>query len=189
MNQLKMVAVLLALVLAGNSGAAWAGERSSPLQLAQEYLGLHQDRDKYVLKELLDLDPRRIPWCAAFVNKILELAGYSGSDNLMARSFLSVGKKVRRPVHGDIVILTRGSNPASGHVGFYMGEENGMILVLGGNQQKAVRVSQYPKSKVLGYRRIAGSNVNLNSSDLRRQEQCSSQPDSSLFRWTGNCPG
>ncbi len=183
MNQLKRVAVLLAFVLAGISNSAWAGERSTPLQVAQEYLGLHQDHDRRALKELLDLDPRRIPWCAAFVNKVLELTGYSGSDNLMARSFLSVGQRVRHPVPGDIVVLTRGSNPASGHVGFYMGEEGGNVIVLGGNQQRAVRVSQYPKSRVLGYRRVASATADAKS------EGCKINFNSPFFTWTRDCPG
>lgn len=189
MNQLKMVAVLLAFVLAGNSGAAWAGERQSPIQVAQEYLGLHQDHDRRALKELLDLDPRRIPWCAAFVNKILELTGYTGSDNLMARSFLTVGERVRKPVRGDIVVLTRGNDPASGHVGFYLGEEGGNVIVLGGNQQRAVRISQYPKSRVLGYRRLQGASVNLNAT-LEPAVSCNINVTQPLFTWTkNNCPG
>ncbi len=189
MNQLKRVAVLLAFVLAGNSGAAWAGEFRNPIQLAQEYLGLHQEHDRSILKDLLDLDPRKIPWCAAFVNKILEMTGHRGTDNLMARSFLSVGQQVRKPVRGDIVVLTRGNNPHSGHVGFYWGEENGYVMVLGGNQQKGVRVSHYHKSRVLGYRRLPGTNVNLNTLELSdSREACSTTPGSQNFRWTGNCP-
>jgi uncharacterized protein (TIGR02594 family) len=189
MNQLKRVAVLLAFVLAGFSSSASAVEFRNPLALAQEYLGLHQERDRSELRELLNVDPRRIPWCAAFVNRILEMAGYSGSDNLMARSFLSVGERVRKPVHGDIVVLTRGSDPASGHVGFYMGEEGGYVIVLGGNQQKAVRISHYPKSRVLGYRRLGGSNVNIVTAQPEARSDCNRSLLSPDFRWTqSRCP-
>lgn len=189
MNQLKRVAVLLAFVLAGISTSAGAAEFRNPITLAQEYLGLHQEHDRSKLKDLLDLDPRRIPWCAAFVNKILELSGYTGTDSLMARSFLSVGDRVRNPRRGDIVVLTRGSNPASGHVGFYVGEEEGYVLVLGGNQQKGVRISQYHKSRVLGYRRLNTVSVNLNSQRSAEVESCSAQPGSPGFSWTRQCPG
>jgi len=188
MNQLKRVAVLLAFVLAGISTGASAGEFRNPIALAQEYLGLHQDRDRLALRELLNVDPRRIPWCAAFVNRILELSGRSGTDNLMARSFLDLGRAVRKPVRGDIVVLTRGSNPASGHVGFYWGEEGDRVIVLGGNQQRAVSISQYPKSRVLGYRRLQGSNVNL-VTDNHDEQACSPQPGQQGFRWTqSRCP-
>ena len=182
MNQLKRVAVLLAFVLAGFSSSASAGEFRNPVALAQEYLGLHQERDRSVLKDLLEVDPRRIPWCAAFVNRILEMSGFSGSDSLMARSFLSVGSRVRSPQQGDIVVLTRGSNPASGHVGFYMGEEGGYVIVLGGNQQRAVSISQYHKSRVLGYRRIAVSGRKP------AQERPVCNPGSPDYIWTQGCP-
>lgn len=190
MNQLKRVAVLLAFVLAGFSSSASAGEFRNPIALAQEYLGLHQERDRSELRDLLNVDPRRIPWCAAFVNRMLELAGYSGTDNLMARSFLTVGERVRQPVRGDIVVLTRGSDPASGHVGFYWGEEGGHVIVLGGNQQKAVRISHYPKSRVLGYRRLQGSNVNLFTALPDTKSECTTALLSPNFRWTqSRCPG
>lgn len=189
MNQLKMVAVLLAFVLAGNSNTAWATEFRNPITIAEEYLGLDQERNRKELRELLDIDPRRIPWCAAFVNKILELTGLEGTDSLMARSFLSLGERVKKPVRGDIVVLTRGSNPASGHVGFYMGEENGNVIVLGGNQQRAVRISHYPKSRVLGYRRLQGSNVNIFTAQPDARTDCSPSPLSPSFRWTqSRCP-
>ncbi len=193
MNQLKMVAVLLAFVLAGFSttpAMAWdffrsteVKEQPSPIEVAKQYLGLHQDKDRSILAELLDLDPRRIPWCAAFVNKILQITGIEGSDSLMARSFLNVGTRVKTPQKGDIVVLTRGHNPASGHVGFYMGEEDGYVLVLGGNQQKSVSISQYPKYRVLGYRRI--SNKPLESVAAKGDADC--KPGSPRFTWTNRC--
>lgn len=126
------------------------------IAIASKYLGMHESRDRSELAQFMDLDPRRMPWCAAFVNAVLATVGLDGSPNLMARSFLNVGVKVRKPVEGDIVVLTRGSNPASGHVGFYIGETPGFVHVLGGNQAHGrVTITPYPKSKVLGYRRVA----------------------------------
>jgi uncharacterized protein (TIGR02594 family) len=126
------------------------------ITIASKYLGMHESKDRSELSQFMDLDPRRIPWCAAFVNAVLASVGLDGSPNLMARSFLNIGVKVRKPAEGDIVILTRGANPASGHVGFYIGESPGFVHVLGGNQSYGrVSITPYPKSKVLGYRRLA----------------------------------
>ena len=126
--------------------------------IARKYEGMSARRNRRTLRTVMKIDPMRIPWCAAFANAILKNAGHEGTGSLMARSFLSYGKKTWRPSKGDIVVFKRGRSRSSGHVGFYMGETvvRGVryILVLGGNQRKAVNVAMYPKRKVLGYRRI-----------------------------------
>lgn len=137
---------------------------SDPVTIARRYEGKHARRNRRELTSLLTngnnrrVDPVRIPWCAAFVNATLKKAGYDGTNSLMARSFLRYGKRVHTPKYGDIVVFTRGRSRRSGHVGFYVGEEvrNGIryILVLGGNQRKAVNVAMYPKRRLLGYRSI-----------------------------------
>lgn len=43
---------------------------------------------------------------------------------------------------------------APGHVGFFAGYEMGTIYLLGGNQGDSVNVSPYPKSRLLGIRRL-----------------------------------
>lgn len=179
------VAAVLAVNVAGCSVSAQSEDLvgSSPVTVAQNYIGLDERKDRWALKQLLDIDPRRIPWCAAFVNRILEISGFEGTNSLMARSFLGIGTRVRAPIRGDIVVLTRGSDPRSGHVGFYMGEEEGYIRVLGGNQGRAVSIALYPKSKVLGYRRIAGTNVNLTEVISERPRVCRSIEDP-LWSWT-----
>lgn len=129
------------------------------VSIAKRYEGLSARKDRRTLKTVIKVDPIRIPWCAAFANAVLRKAGYEGTGSLMARSFLKYGRKTRRPSEGDIVVFKRGRNRYAGHVGFYMGETiiDGIkyILVLGGNQRKAVNVALYPKRKVLGYRKIA----------------------------------
>jgi uncharacterized protein (TIGR02594 family) len=93
-------------------------------------------------------------WCAAFVNSVLERAGYNGSKSLAARSFLTWGKEVTKPYPGCIVVFWRVS-PRSwqGHTAFYVGETKTHVKVLGGNQSNAVNITEYPKSQVLGYRK------------------------------------
>lgn len=89
------------------------------------------------------------PWCAAFVCWCLEKSGYVSPKTAWARSFLNWGQKIDTARYGCIVVFKRGSG---GHVGFYVSEYPGYILVLGGNQSNAVNVMPYKKSDVLGYR-------------------------------------
>jgi uncharacterized protein (TIGR02594 family) len=132
---------------------------------AKKWQGKNQKKDRHELKNLLShgnnepVDPARIPWCAAFANAILNRAGFETTKSLRARSFLTWGVKTKDPKEGDIVVLARGNDGWSGHVGFFEGFEiiDGVkyVKVLGGNTEKSVEVGYYPVSKVLGYRTYA----------------------------------
>lgn len=106
------------------------------------------------------------PWCSAFVNWIAWLLDLPRSKSLSARSWLLIGTPV--PIEEaapgfDVVVLKRGSGhqpgvenlAAPGHVGFLAGWEGLDVLVLGGNQGNAVSVARFPRSQVLGIRRLA----------------------------------
>jgi len=107
-----------------------------------------------------------VPWCAAFTNYVCWLLRLPRSKSLRARSWLSVGTPVveadRWEAAYDVVILQRGSGKqpgpsvidAPGHVGFFSAQEGERIWILGGNQSDEVNVSSYPKSRVLGVRRL-----------------------------------
>ena len=131
---------------------------------AQPYIGLEERVHRTELKELLDVDPVRTEWCAAFVNAVLELDGIPGSDSvsdvpLMARSFLVWGQRVEPAdiQRGDVVIFPRGNQGWSGHVGFYVDTQvvNGkeIWIVLSGNQSNEVRYDFFSPNKALGIRR------------------------------------
>ena len=98
------------------------------------------------------------PWCSAFVNWCVSQAGYEGTKHAAARSWLDWGVPIKEPRRGCIVVFKRFGPPGSGHVGFYLGETEKEILLLGGNQQNLVtkifEVSEkyYPKKDLLGYR-------------------------------------
>lgn len=92
------------------------------------------------------------PWCAAFVGAMLVRSGEAGSGSLLARSYLGWGKAVDEPDLGAIAVLTRGSDPGAGHVGFVVGRTADTIILLGGNQSDAVSVAAFPFERVLGYR-------------------------------------
>ena len=95
-------------------------------------------------------------WCAAFVGACLAEAGLQGTGSLLARSYLDYGTPIEKPRYGCIVVLSRGGASAAsswkGHVGFCLGERGDRITVLGGNQNNAVTVAQYPSSRVIGLR-------------------------------------
>jgi len=132
---------------------------------AQPYIGLQERSHRAELKELLDVDPVRTEWCAAFVNSVLELDGIPNLNDqtryppLMARSFLYWGERVQREdiQRGDVVIFPRGTAGWQGHVGFYVETQmhNGREywIVLGGNQSNEVRYDFYSPNRALGIRR------------------------------------
>jgi uncharacterized protein (TIGR02594 family) len=105
-----------------------------------------------------------VPWCSAFANYVAWLLRLPRSKSLMARSWLKVGRAVGEEAEAgfDVVVLKRGTGKqpgpevldAPGHVGFYAGVENGKVLVLGGNQHDEVNITAYPKTRVLGIRRL-----------------------------------
>ena len=106
------------------------------------------------------------PWCSAFVSFVAWILDLPRSRSLSARSWLLIGEPVALEDAApgfDVVILKRGKGPqpgaevlkAPGHVGFLAGWEGLDVLVLGGNQGNAVTVQRWPRSSVIGIRRLA----------------------------------
>lgn len=95
-----------------------------------------------------------VPWCSAFVNWTLMKAGKNRTQSAAARDWLSFGWPLAEPRYGCLVILSRGDNPVSGHVGFCIDCSDDMktIWLLGGNQHDAVSVAPFERWRVLGYR-------------------------------------
>lgn len=93
-----------------------------------------------------------VAWCAAFLGACLERSGCASTRSLMARSYLGWGKSEAAARYGAVAVLSRGANPALGHVGFVVGETEAQVFLLGGNQANGVNVAAYPKTRVLGYR-------------------------------------
>ncbi|HEX2843307.1 TIGR02594 family protein [Hyphomicrobium sp.] len=99
-----------------------------------------------------DVTRDEVAWCAAFVGACLERAGLRSTRSLLARSYLKWGDALPKPCIGAIAVFSRGSDPSQGHVGFWLGETDEAIVVLGGNQSNAVSVALYPKSRLLAVR-------------------------------------
>jgi len=96
------------------------------------------------------------PWCASFVGAVLAQVGLQHTGKLNARSYLTWGESVSLADAqlGDILVFWRGSpGAATGHVGFYAGQDERGLLVLGGNQGNKVSIAPYPVSRLLAVRR------------------------------------
>lgn len=137
----------------------------TPYSIAEKFIGLQEVPGKdssSVIMSMLTLDAGwpegdDVPWCSAFVNYICWLAGVSRSKKLNARSWLDTGRVVplvEAQQGFDVVVLSRGKNPALGHVGFYHSHGGDTIHLLGGNQNDEVNITPYPKERVLGVRRM-----------------------------------
>lgn len=117
---------------------------------ASRFIGMNERKHTNSLQKITKVNPRKTPWCAAFINGILKRNGKKTTNSAAAASFRNYGKRVTKPVKGDIVVMR-------GHVGIFMGfvTKNGKryVAVLGGNQSNSVKVSYYPVKRVVAYRR------------------------------------
>jgi uncharacterized protein (TIGR02594 family) len=91
-------------------------------------------------------------WCAAFLGACLERAGIASTRSLLARSYAEWGEPAPSPRIGAIAVLSRGSDPALGHVGFVVGSTESDVILLGGNQSDAVTVEVFPRARLLALR-------------------------------------
>jgi uncharacterized protein (TIGR02594 family) len=131
------------------------------LEIAEKEIGIKEKAGAGSNSRILEYDQATslgakddaVAWCSAFVNWCMREANISPRTNsASARSWLNWGQTLANPRKGCVTVLRRGNNPAQGHVAFYVGEGTGQIRLLGGNQSDQVKVSQFPKSMVLGYR-------------------------------------
>ena len=135
------------------------------MTIARSYLGTKELKGAADNRQIMEMyhtvghhwvEHDEVAWCAAFVGHCLEKAGITSTRKLNARSYLTWGEKVAGPEQareGDIVIFTRGSNTAQGHVAFFLKATGSQVEVLGGNQSDGVTIARYAKSRLLGIRR------------------------------------
>lgn len=77
-----------------------------------------------------------------------------GTTSALARSWLTFGVESKDLAQGDLVIISRGSDGISGHVGFVDHVGLTFVDILGGNQADSVCVKTFSRTKVLGYRKV-----------------------------------
>ena len=95
-----------------------------------------------------------VPWCGLFMGVVAKRAGkILPPTPLWARDWLNFGRKLRDGEYaslGDVLVFGRNGG---GHVGLYVGEDDGAFHVLGGNQSDRVCVTRIAKGRLLGVRR------------------------------------
>ena len=126
---------------------------------AEKYIGLKEIKGPEHSPEILQwwkdikrggIKDDETAYCAAFVGAMLERSGIKSSRFESARSYLQWGEPLPEAVYGCVVIFSRTDG---GHVGFVVGkDEQGRLMVLGGNQGDAVSIAPFNIMRVMAYR-------------------------------------
>ncbi len=141
--------------------------------IALRYMGIKEvvgSVDSPIVMSMLKLDSAwpshdEVPWCSGAMNWWAWHLRLPRSKDLRARSWLQVGIPIDLSIATpgwDVVIFKRGGPgqpgpdviDAPGHVGMYGGVQGSKIWTLGGNQDNQVKLSLYPKGRLLGVRRL-----------------------------------
>jgi uncharacterized protein (TIGR02594 family) len=148
---------------AGGAGAATSAAAATPLVWFEEALRLVGTKEKpgagsnpalinWAKKCNIDYKSDDIPWCGLFVAHCIAATLPEEplpAAPLMARAWRKFGSP-SDPVQGSVLVFWRGSpKAATGHVGFYRGEDNDAYHVLGGNQSDSVNTCRIAKSRLL----------------------------------------
>lgn len=107
------------------------------------------------------------PWCAGFVNAMLERSGIKGTRAANARSFSKYGDNCDSHYYGSIIVFSRPPSLFNGHVGFLVAHSATHVLVIGGNQGDQVSYAKFPKSRIIAKRFPTG----FLSADFLLEEQ------------------
>jgi len=132
--------------------------------MASEFIGLTEIEGEQNNPKILTffqdtehnwVQSEEVAWCGAFIAWVALKCGCERSYKLDARSWLDIGKEIKTPKLGDLVIFWRESKDSwKGHVGLYAGQTKKSIFCLGGNQGNQVNIKTYPKYRLLKFRRI-----------------------------------
>jgi uncharacterized protein (TIGR02594 family) len=145
-------------------GAPW-------MDIATAELGVHENAAagqhtkriiEYHAATSLRATTDETPWCSSFVNWVMVQAGYRGTNNALARSWLEWGTALPTPRAGAVTVIKKkgaSSDVATGsstgfHVAFYVSSTSATLRLLGGNQGDQVKYSNFFLSgyDIRGYR-------------------------------------
>jgi len=137
-------------------GTPWLTVAKRELSLDVKEIKGDQDNPRIVAYHNttnLSANDDETPWCSSFVNFCMKEGGIDGTHSALARSWEKWGKRLNQPTTGCVVVLERPAGGANaGHVGFYLGEQNNEIHLLGGNQGDKVCIAPFKKNRVIAYR-------------------------------------
>lgn len=123
------------------------------LTTAKRFLGMHEVKHNKALRRTVGVNPRRTPWCGAFVAAIVKMNGKAApKGHARAASWKRWGKGVplKKARKGDVVVIR---TKRGHHVGFFAGFKDGRVTLLGGNQSNRVKYSNYRIRSVQAVRR------------------------------------
>lgn len=152
---------------AGTAVPTAGGGSTSWMNIAYKYVGQHEyanGDNPFIVACLASTSygpaSDETAWCSAFVNFVMERAGYKGTNSAGADSWMHWGANVGSLANartGDIVVLHDSAGHA--HVGFLVRSGNGTITLLGGNQSNQVKESVFSLSShhIMAIRRPASS--------------------------------
>ena len=132
-------------------------EKPKWIKIAEDEIGQKEikgDKDnprivEYFSATTLKAKHDEVAWCSAFVNWVMQKAGYDGTKSAKAISWKNWGVNVKKPIYGTIAVFDFGET--GGHVGFVVGKQGERILILGGNQSDQVKKSLFKKAKIVAY--------------------------------------
>lgn len=139
--------------------------------IAKGYVGVHEEKgtkhnplvvSMWKNSHIPWIRDDETPWCAAFVGSCLEEAGLVSSRSAAALSYKEWGIPLNQPFEGAVAFMERksGKRVVGGHVAFVAGvTQDGMIMLLGGNQGDSVSIKAFNPNRILGYRWPAGVKV------------------------------
>lgn len=131
------------------------------LRLAFSFLGLSEIKGKthndtivgWWEKLKLPFRDDETPWCAGFMNRMVQKAGLAIPKKYRAAAlgwiWNGYGTKLTGPALGAVMMMERPGKPGSGHTTFVAGRDRrGRIMGLGGNQGNKVGINPYdPKDR------------------------------------------
>ncbi|MEM9734229.1 MAG: TIGR02594 family protein [Pseudomonadota bacterium] len=136
-------------VVGGNKRPPW-------LRLAYANLGLREIRGSRHNRKIvgwweqlkLHFRDDETPWCAGFLNAIVQQAGFAIPRKYRAAAlgwrWTAHGTRLDGPALGAIMDMTRPGRPGSGHITFVAGrDDKGRVMGLGGNQGNMVQINPY----------------------------------------------
>ncbi|RJQ38254.1 MAG: hypothetical protein C4555_05165 [Dehalococcoidia bacterium] len=157
---------------------------ASVADLAMRVQGKHEVVNKAEIQDFLktggqNIDPAKVPWCAAFVNSALSQAGINGSGSLVATSFANWGQPVQGPPQkGDVLVQMNSRfdgqplkpGEVGGHVGIATGRvaPDGRIEMISGNKSNAVSTTWESPSSVIARRAGQPSGLTPNVNEFAR---------------------
>ena len=142
-----LIFFILALILWVMGWISRARADTTPLSIAQSQIGLGEiggkNRGVYVRQYLNGQEG--LPWCAGFISYCLKKSGYNLPYTLRARNFMKLGKIIKNPQAGDLIIFSR---QGGGHIGIVEKVNKDTISTIEGN------LGKYPaKVKRVVYRK------------------------------------